>query len=237
MIFILILLKLYAIILWIFLKTRRTDMTEEFDNAIDEIVPDDKKIDKKKNKKNKKASEKPTRPSGEIFDIAEIFILCTAFIVLFFSVFIRMTVVEGDSMTDTLHDGEYLLIQDLFYTPQRGDIVVVNDLTKEKVGKMYTKPLVKRVIAIGGDEIEIKDGVVRVNGETLVESYIREAMKPTDNISLKLGENEVFVMGDNRNHSGDSRLIGPIDVRCIVGKAIIRVFPFDKFAVLTHADS
>ena len=212
-------------------ESRRYDMTDEYDN-INETGYEDEHIKKRKNKKK----DKPTRPSWEIFDIAEIFILCTAFIVLFFSVFIRMTVVEGDSMLETLHDGEYLLIQDFFYTPERGDIVVVNDLTKETVGKMYTKPLVKRVIAVGGDEIEIKDGVVKVNGEALVEPYIREAMKPTDNISLTLGEHEVFVMGDNRNHSGDSRLIGPVDVRCVVGKAIIRVFPFDKISVLTHAE-
>ena len=204
-------------------------MTEEFENAVEETA--------KENNKDNKKKEKPTKPSWEIFDIAEIFILCTAFIVLFFSVFIRMTVVEGDSMNDTLHDGEYLLIQDFFYTPQRGDIVVVNDLTKGRIGKMYTNPLVKRVIAVGGDEIEIKDGIVKINGETIVEPYIREAMKATDNISLKLGDNEVFVMGDNRNHSGDSRLIGPIDVRCIVGKAIIRVFPFNKIAILSHAES
>ena len=202
-------------------------MTEEFEGEVEMTLPEDTK--------NKK--DKPTKPSWEIFDIAEIFILCTAFIVLFFSVFIRMTVVEGDSMNDTLHDGEYLLIRDFFYTPQRGDIVVVNDLTKENIGKMYTKPLVKRVIGVGGDEIEIKDGVVKINGETIDEPYIKEAMKPTDNISVKLGENEVFVMGDNRNHSGDSRLIGPVDVRCIVGKAIIRVYPFNKITVLSHAES
>ncbi len=179
---------------------------------------------------------KESKPSWDVFDIAEIFVLCTAFIVLFFSVFIRMTVVEGDSMTNTLQDGEYLLIQDFFYTPSRGDIVVVNDVTKESIGKMYSKPLVKRVIGIGGDTVEIKDGVVSINGKAIDEPYIKEEMRPTDSLTVTLEENEVFVMGDNRNHSGDSRLIGPVDVRCIVGKAIVRIYPFDKFTILSHAE-
>ena len=175
-----------------------------------------------------------TKPVWDVFDIAEIFVLCTACIVIVFSLLVRMTVVSGRSMETTLLDGEYLLVSDFMYKPERGDIVVVNDPTKTSI---YSEPLVKRVIGVPGDTLEIKNGKLYLNGEGPIDesSYIREDMSAGTNTNpIVLAEHQYFIMGDNRNESGDSRLFGPIDERCIIGKAFVRVFPFNKFSFTTN---
>ncbi len=172
-----------------------------------------------------------SKASWDLFDIAEIFVLCSAVIILLFSLFVRMTIVDGESMENTLLNGQYLLVRDIFYTPERGDIVVVNDPSKPS---FYSKPLVKRVIAVEGDTVEIKNGVLYLNGDPVQnEEYLKESMNLSTNFDFKtIGENEVFVMGDNRNASGDSRIFGSVDVRCIVGKAFLRVYPFNTIKYL-----
>ena len=181
--------------------------------------------------------EKNSKFAWDVFDVVEVFIICTAVIVLIFSLFVRMTVVDGNSMNDTLQNGEYLLIRDFIYTPERGDIVVVNDVSKKSYGEIYSAPLVKRVIAVGGDTVEIKSGVVYVNGIAQKEDYIKELMRPDNMSEITVGENQIFVMGDNRNNSGDSRTFGPVDARCVIGKAFLRVFPFNTFSYLHGANS
>ena len=181
----------------------------------------------------KKEKEK-SKTSWDIFDIVEIFIICTALIVTVFSLFIRMTVVDGTSMESTLLDGQYLLVDDIMYTPKHGDIVVVNDYSNTGI---YSKPLVKRVVALAGDTIEIKNGVLYLNGEEKTEEYIKEPMNVSTNLALtQIAEHEVFVMGDNRNASGDSRIFGTVDERCIVGKAFLRVFPFNTISFLKNPE-
>lgn len=162
----------------------------------------------------------------KLFNFTELLVFTLAAVVLLLSFVFRHAEVIGSSMDTTLANGEHLIISDLFYTPERGDIIVFEDHST-----IYKKPLIKRVIAVGGDHIRIKNGVVHLNGALLDESaYIRGAYT-MGNVDMIVPDGEVFVMGDNRGASDDSRnnLIGTIDEDAILGKVILRFFPFDSF--------
>ncbi len=148
-------------------------------------------------------------------------------------VFIGRTVgVIGPSMQSTLMEGDRLVISHLFYTPKEGDIVV---LRKDTYG---TEPIIKRIIALEGDivDIDFDEGIVYVNGEALKEPY---ANTPTNRQldfegPITVPEGCAFVLGDNRNSSNDSRdgRIGCVDTRYIIGKAIFRIAPLSKFGTI-----
>ena len=152
--------------------------------------------------------------------------------VLLFSFFFRIIQVDGRSMVPTLANGDKLIVWGAGYQPQRGDVVIVDSYTT------YGKPLVKRVIAKGGDVVEIDyfTGTVMVNGEVLQEDYIAEPTYLGYDIAFPytVPEGELFVMGDNRNESLDSRssYIGCIDERDILGKVLLRFLPFSDFGVI-----
>lgn len=185
---------------------------------------------------------KPQKGSGVasgIFDIFEMFAICTAVILLLFTYVARLTVVDGESMMDTLMNNDYLIVQELGYTPKRGDIVV---LQKMNAGS-YKNPLIKRVIAVGGDTVDIDFDTltVYVNGEALDEPYCNlegATLTTVTELPLTVEEGKIFVLGDHRNHSADSRRaeIGQIDERCVVGRAVLRVLPLENFKILKRAE-
>ena len=162
---------------------------------------------------------------GETFDWVQSLTVALLVCVLVFTFLIREVRVSGTSMLDTLYDGDRLLISDLFYNPRRGDIVV---LRKESFS---SEPLVKRVIALEGERVNIdfEKGVVYVNGEALDEPYTLEPTYRRIDFEeeLEVPEGCLFVMGDNRNGSTDSRdlRIGCIDERLIMGRALFLVVP------------
>jgi signal peptidase I len=92
--------------------------------------------------------------------------------------------------------------------------------------------LIKRVVGVGGETIEIRDNTILIDGETLSEPYLPEGVNMADMAPRTLRDNEVFVMGDNRNGSVDSRRFGPIEVDQIVGRTFVRIWPFSRFAIL-----
>ncbi|WP_238483647.1 signal peptidase I [Anaerosporobacter faecicola] len=146
----------------------------------------------------------------------------------------QKTIVDGTSMLNTLHDEEQLLVEKLTYhftDPNRFDIVILTPY-----GKDVDEHLVKRVIGLPGETIQIKEGGIFINGEKLEESYGREPIADGGIASqpLTLAEDEYFVMGDNRNGSSDSRedYIGPIKRDLIEGKAILRIWPLNRFGLL-----
>lgn len=145
-----------------------------------------------------------------------------------FSFLFRIIVVNGISMVPTLSPNDRLIIWAAGYTPEQGDVIVVDGYID------YGKPLVKRVIAMGGDTVDIDfdAGVVYVNDVAQWETYVAAPTYLQGDVSfpLTVPEGSVFVMGDNRNESKDSRSsdIGFIDERDILGKAVFRISPLDQ---------
>lgn len=182
-----------------------------------------------------KAAEKPSAEAN-IFEWVEMVVLSACLILLIFTFVLRPARVDGNSMQETLHNGGMLLISDIAYKPQRGDILVF-----QKINSTHPAPIVKRVIATEGETVDIDFDtwtvtVTDVNGEAhvLEESYRKLATdaRVTSNLEypVKVGEGQLFVMGDNRNHSLDSRSssIGLVDENEVIGKVLFRFFPFNK---------
>lgn len=146
-------------------------------------------------------------------------------LVLLFTFVLRVAVVDGSSMNPTLVNGDRVLLRSIGYQPSRGDPVVIDAYIS------YGKPLCKRVIALGGDTVDINfdTGAVTVNGTELTEPYIKDLTHQPEGVQFPIvvPEGCVFVMGDNRNNSKDSRSpdIGCIDQRDLLGKIIFRITP------------
>ena len=193
---------------------------------------------------NKNISSKPTKKrepfTKSFLDQVEIIVIFFAITVLVFSFMCKTCTVDGDSMNDTLHDKETVLIWNLFYEPDYGDIVVLHDNDTLK------KPIVKRVIGLPGDTVCIKHytdsmevTVTHSNGssETLKENYTYyDGGNPIRYYQYDgeytVNDGEVFVMGDNRFDSYDSRSLGCLDERQILGKVIFRLSPLNKIGTV-----
>lgn len=192
----------------------------------------DEKKTAKKNKKNKaKEQVSPeVQARREAYDWIQSLISALLICVLVFVFVIRIMDVNGSSMVPTLKNGDKVLVSGLLYEPDRGDIVVF-----KKDSYNDNKALVKRVIAVAGDTVNIDfdNGIVYVNGEAIEEAYLDGS---TNNKLDFIGpqtvpENCLFVMGDNRNASTDSRdkRIGMVDKRLVIGKVLLVVYPFSDF--------
>ena len=188
--------------------------------------------------KNEKKEEKEEKRSAlqSAYDWIEITAISLAAVLIFLTFIARITTVVGDSMLPTLHNGESLFVIRVGYTPKNGDIVVVQDDRSE-----IDYPIVKRVIATGGQSVrfDFENWLVYVDGELIEEEYINKQ----DFVSMKsygcpetvnVPEGYVFVMGDNRNGSTDSRdsRIGCVSVDDVIGKVAFRLAPFDKFGAV-----
>ncbi len=141
----------------------------------------------------------------------------------------RLIGVKGSSMVPTLHDKDMLLLQSIGYSPKAGDIVVLSEQSFEE-----GTPIVKRVIATENQTVDIDydAGAVYVDGVALDEPYLGESMREptweTTSRHFEVPEGHIFVLGDNRNNSSDSRdpRVGMVDERCVLGRAVWRLIPF-----------
>lgn len=147
----------------------------------------------------------------------------------------QRTQVDGSSMEATLSDKDQLIVDKISYRfkdPERFDIIVFPFQYKENT--YY----IKRIIGLPGETVQILDGEIYINGEVLEEDYGKETMVSSGRAvnEIQLGEDEYFVLGDNRNHSEDSRYeeVGNIKRSDIIGRAFIRIWPFSRFGLLKH---
>ena len=180
----------------------------------------------------------PRRKGSDLFEWLQLLMGCVLAAVVLFNCLARLTRVDGNSMDNTLKNGEMMLVWSLGYHPQQGDIVVLNktdEVTRQLLGG---KAIVKRVIATGGQSVDIDytTGTVYVDGVPLDEPYIKEEMYlPANpmmyNTHWDVPEDSVFVMGDNRNYSTDSRheMVGTINEDYILGKVVFALWPIEKF--------
>ena len=168
-----------------------------------------------------------------------IYLLCVLGAVWLVITFVgQRTEVEGASMENTLHNGDNLIVDKLsyrFHDPERFDIIVFPFQFQDNT--YY----IKRIIGLPGETVQIMDdGSIYINGEKLEENYGMEVIKPETigraTEPIELGDDEYFVMGDNRNNSSDSRtdMVGNITRENIIGKAWLRIWPVSDFGVLQH---
>lgn len=164
---------------------------------------------------------------GTLYCWAQALVTAVVGVILLFTFGVRLISVNGPSMQDTLYTGDRLLVLNaMFCGFKAGDVVVINDYNAE-----LDDTLVKRIVATGGQTVDVDfvTGVVYVDGQALDEPYIKEPTYTAEGVSfpLTLAEDEVFVMGDNRNHSTDSRdlRLGPVKQGYLQGKALLLVTP------------
>lgn len=183
----------------------------------------------------KKSDEhKPTGKWADVYALLHDLVYILAAITLIFVFFVRLVRVDGPSMIPTLQDGDFLALQSNFImgAPKRGDVIVAR-----KESFRDGEPIVKRVIATAGETVDLREDevtgevTVYVNGEALDEPYINETMLMQSytqlSFPLTVAEDCIFVMGDNRNHSADSRYveIGLIHTDQVLGRVLLVVFP------------
>ncbi len=186
------------------------------------------KLEQTENTKKASAVNKSTF-SQKLVELASIIASSIIAIMLIFTFVFRVVGVSGPSMMNTLHNGDWLLVSAFITEPERGDIVIVTQ------PNTFHEPIVKRVIAVGGDTIDIDfdTAAVFVNGKQIDEPYLGSPTTDDEGAwtyPLTLKEGQVFVMGDNRQHSTDSRSpdIGLIEENYILGQVMVRFSPLSS---------
>ena len=185
------------------------------------------------------SEKQPRSLVADLFEWIEMIILSACVVMLVFTFVARPARVDGASMEETLHHGEMLLISALGSQPEHGDVIVF-----QKINSSHPAPIVKRVIAKEGETIDIDfdtwrvtitgaDGTSRILDESEYRKLATDARVTSDlDFPIHVGEGQFFVMGDNRNHSLDSRssAIGLVSEHEIIGKVLFRFFPFNKIS-------
>lgn len=198
------------------------------------INPSSKQKPRKESKSGKLDRNKPPWVS-ELWDWSRTLIIAVILVLLLHYFVFNLSTVKGQSMEPTLYEKEWLFINKYSYmfggSPQRSDVVILKD-PSEGVGKK--EYLVKRIVGIPGDTIEIRQGQLYRNGELVVEPYTDTEIEDLDYGPIKLEGDRYFVMGDNRHAraSKDSRIFGPVSLDMIRGRADYILWPIIKLNTL-----
>lgn len=193
--------------------------------------------------------ERKDKVKADIYDWIEVFVSALAIVVIMLSFVLRIATVKGHSMERSLSDSQVVVMSNMFYTPAQGDIIVI-----QQNGGYFETPIVKRVIATGGQtlSIDFEKWEVKVDGNVIDESsyvYFRNTSMDVEeyysvydayldtNGVMTVPEGYLFVMGDNRNESSDSRSIyvGFVRESEVLGKVIFRMFPINKIGAVKSA--
>ena len=167
---------------------------------------------------------------GSIYDIVSVFVSAIVAIMVVFTFVFRFVGVSGESMIPTLQDGDWLAVSAFHHAPEAGDIIIITQ------PNYFNEPIVKRIVATEGQEIDIIDGFVYVDGERLNEPYLDDYVRTWEediDLPVTVKKDHVFVMGDNRGGSTDSRStkVGQIDENYILGEVKFRILPFGSWEV------
>ena len=153
--------------------------------------------------------------------------------VLIRTLFLQTFFIPSESMESTLKKHDRVLVNKLSYKLHdihRGDVVVFRRPPKETNKEI--KDLIKRVVALPGEQVEGRDGHVLIDGKLLTEPYLDPGRTTGDFAPIVIPQGMIFVMGDNRGNSEDSRVFGPIEQKLVVGRAFVRIWPFGRFGWL-----
>jgi signal peptidase I len=165
-----------------------------------------------------------------IWDILKIIIIALAIVIPIRYFLFQPFFVKGQSMEPNFAEGDYLIIDEISYRlrePERGEIIIF------RYPRDPSQRFIKRIIALPGEKVEIKDNIVKIYNddkeEILQEEYLSSSTYTGGDVNVQLKEKEYFVLGDNRDFSLDSRKIGPVPLENIIGRVYLRAWPFSDF--------
>ncbi len=194
-------------------------------------------IETEEKSQNNKSAKKGGK-FRELFEWLDVISVALIIVVVLFSFVFKVVKISGDSMLQTLHSGEMVILTDFSYTPKAGDIVVISrniENSAETINESQG-PIIKRVIATENQRVKIENGKVYVDGNALKEDYLTYSYTHPGDLTeeVTVPKGHIFVLGDNRPNSHDSRSCrlgnnGMIDSRYVLGHAVYRVLPFEKF--------
>lgn len=182
------------------------------------------------------------KSAGSFFlDIIETVVVALSIFLVIYLFFVQPHQVKGQSMENTFHTGDYLLTDKVSYhtgQPHRGDVVIFHAPEAAGCVEGTGCDFIKRVIGLPGDQIQVKDGGIYVNGTRLQEPYLDDGIYTEagdftrGERQIVIGPTEYFLVGDNRPHSHDSRAFGPVPRENIVGRVFLRYLPLDQMGII-----